>query len=337
MLFGRGASLCVCAALAGVLGTSTAHGQPEVAAAAELFQRGLADMMAGRYDVGCPALADSYRLDPRPGTLFTLAECQNKAGKVASAVKGYQDFLKLVAALSPALQEKQKARQVVANEQLAALEPRVPQLTLVLPPDAPAGTVVKRDGLVVEAASLDVAVRLDPGEHVISAQPPGKAAYETRLQLAPSEQKRVVVELGPPSAPPPVPTTPEPSEPADDGSVLRMAGLVTGGVGAAALLVGAITGGLAMSENGTAEENCTGTVCNQEGLDAIDRTRPLGNASTACFVIGGVGVAAGVLMYLLAPSPDSETGTSVGRAPTIRPWFASTMDVGGVAGFEGAW
>ena len=29
-------------------------------------------MKAGRYDDACPALAESHRLDPRPGGLFTL-------------------------------------------------------------------------------------------------------------------------------------------------------------------------------------------------------------------------------------------------------------------------
>ena len=44
----------------------------DVASAEALFDRGLAGMRAGNYEVGCPALSESYRLDPRPGTLFTL-------------------------------------------------------------------------------------------------------------------------------------------------------------------------------------------------------------------------------------------------------------------------
>ena len=54
-----------------------------------LFQKGIDDLAAGRYDIACPAIAESLRLDPRPGTLFTLAECYSKAGKVASAVVRY--------------------------------------------------------------------------------------------------------------------------------------------------------------------------------------------------------------------------------------------------------
>jgi hypothetical protein len=108
-------------------------------------------------------------------------------------------------------------------------------------------------------------------------------------------------------------------------------------VGLAAIVAGAITGGLAMSENGKAKDNCNGTVCNQDGLDAINRTRPLGNASTACFVIGGAGLAAGVLMFVLAPSAETEAGTVAAPRPGVRPWFAGTEAAGGVAGLEGAW
>src|ERR1700724_1365517 len=41
--------------------------------AAALFDRGLADMQAHRYATACPELAESYRLDPHAGGLFTLA------------------------------------------------------------------------------------------------------------------------------------------------------------------------------------------------------------------------------------------------------------------------
>jgi hypothetical protein len=67
-----------------------ASAQPEASAEA-LFDRGLRDMQSGNYDKGCPALAESHRLDPRLGTLFTLAECEAQWGKTGSAVAHYRD------------------------------------------------------------------------------------------------------------------------------------------------------------------------------------------------------------------------------------------------------
>jgi hypothetical protein len=338
MRSGRRVSLLLGTALVIMLGALPASAQPKPPAhAAELFRKGLDDMMAGRFDTGCPALGESYRLDPRAGTLFTLAECENKAGHVASAASRYQEYLHLFATLAPDQQEKQRGRELISAQQAAALAPRIPKLTLVLPPDAPPGTVVKRDGIVVEPGALGTATPLDPGEHVISAEAPGKPPYETRFQITPAEQKRVVVELGPPAATTGPAAPPPPAEPPSDGSALRTAGLVVGGVGLAAVVAGAITGGLAVSQNGKAKDNCSGTVCNQDGLDAINRTRPLGNASTALFVVGGAGLAAGVLMFVLAPSAETEANTVAARRFDLKPWFASTEAAGGVAGLEGAW
>jgi len=332
-----GAPVLVCTALGVVLWAQSAYAQQDQATATALFRKGLGDMMAGRYDTGCPALAESQRYDPRPGTLFTLAECENKAGRVASAVTHYKDYLRLFATMTAALQEKQKGRELISAQQAAALQPRVPKLTIDLPPNAPAGTVVKRDGVVLDASSLGSPVPVDPGDHVVSAEPPGGGpAYETRFRIEIAEQKRVVAELGPPGPSGEAAQEPVAPESAGDGSTLRTVGLVVGGVGLAALVVGAITGGLAMSENNTAKDNCNGTVCNQDGLDAIDRTRPLGNASTACFVVGGVGLAAGVLMFALAPSAGTEAGPeTVGRG--LRPWVGSTTAFDAVIGLQGAW
>src|ERR1700733_10594176 len=70
------------------------------------FERGLAQMEAGRFDLGCPAVEESYKLDPRPGTLFTLAECEAKRGHLATAVRRYDDYLSLWSALPPDKKQK---------------------------------------------------------------------------------------------------------------------------------------------------------------------------------------------------------------------------------------
>src|SRR3954462_7468167 len=62
----------------------------EKAASDKLYQEGLAKMLEGAFGVGCPKLAESQRLFPRPGTLFTLAECQAKSGKLVAAIEGYK-------------------------------------------------------------------------------------------------------------------------------------------------------------------------------------------------------------------------------------------------------
>ena len=145
----------------------------DAAASAAQFDMGVKAMTAGDFEHGCPAIRESYRLDPRPGTLFTLAECEAKWGKVASAVAHYGDYLGLYAAMPRDRQTGQHGRNEIAAQQKAALSPRVPHLLVALPASAPPGTVVRRDDAELGAASLGIALPVDPGEHVVTTQAPG--------------------------------------------------------------------------------------------------------------------------------------------------------------------
>ena len=206
-----------------------AAAQTDEAAAQVQFEKGLSEMRAGHHATGCPALAESYRLDPKAGALFTLAECEAQWGRVASAVAHYDEFAKKAAAMPPAQREAQRAREKVAQSQLELLRPRIPQLTVTLPPGAPDGAVVKKDGVVVAAPSLGVALPVDPGEHVFALETPDGGRTESRVVLAASEHKEVVLEL--PKAPA-AEAGLGPAGPAADTGGSRLPAYVAFGVGA---------------------------------------------------------------------------------------------------------
>src|SRR6516165_12572897 len=88
----------VACALLPILSAPLARAQ-DVAAAEDLYHRGVADFLAGRYDAACTEIGASYRMDPLPGALFTLATCEARLGRVASAAAHFQDFLQLVPTL----------------------------------------------------------------------------------------------------------------------------------------------------------------------------------------------------------------------------------------------
>jgi len=103
---------------------------------------------------------------------------------------------------------------------------------------------------------------------------------------------------------------------------MKTAAVVAGGVGVVGLVIGLITGGMAMGEAGTIEDNCVDTLCNQEGLDAADSGQTLAAVSTAGFIIGGIGLAAGTTLWLLAPDGEAEEpGPQAGL--TVSPGGAS--------------
>lgn len=170
-----------CAAIALLFALPAFGDEPN--AAAELFDRGTQHMDGKRYAQACPLLAESYRLDPQLGALFTLADCEAKRGRIATALARYEEYLTLYAKLPPAKKARQGDRESIARVQVKALTAEVPHLVLLLPVVTAVETVVKLDGVVVAAASLGSDLPVDPGYHWITTQSPGGVATKTFVKL----------------------------------------------------------------------------------------------------------------------------------------------------------
>jgi hypothetical protein len=282
-----------------VAGAAAADGND--AAAAALFDQGLAEMEASHYDAACPKLAESFHLDPRAGTLFTLAECEARGGKTASAVTHYGDYQARYERMTPQERVKQKERPAIAERQLAALRPRVPELTIKVRGALPDGAVVKRDGVPLGAPSLGTSLPVDPGPHEVTiVLADGTMAKET-FDLRDAEKK--LVEIAPPSPRPGPPlartATPPPAAPAPGGHLGLTVG--AGALSVVGLGVGTVTGILTLGKKSTIDANCVGTTCNAAGKDAADASRTLGLVSTIGFIAGGAFAAAAVVLFITEP------------------------------------
>lgn len=350
----NGASWARGAAAVAVLG-ATALARPaaaqDIAGAEALYNSGVAEMEAGRYEKGCKALAESQRIDPRPGVLFTLATCEDRWGHLATAVTRYGDYLTLFDRLPDDRKKQQQTRPALARAQREKLLPDVPELTVTLGPGAPAGTVVTRDGQVLADAALGLSLPVDPGEHVLTTQAPGGALREQRVTIGRREKKQLTLEVtavparqeaAPPGAVP-IQTAPpaRQAQPAPQGQ--RVAGLVMGGVGVGGLIAGGVLGGLAVAKKSGINQHCGAavgakdpTACDQTGLDAANGTKGLALGSTAGLIAGGVLTAAGAIVVLTAPrSGKPSTGAQ-------RRWISAglLLDAGPrgmLAGARGSW
>src|SRR5687768_9416479 len=85
--------------------------------AEQQYRRGLSAFQAGDYVTACRALAESYRLEPLPGALFTLATCEMRGGKIAAAAARYSEFLTLIESLPPEQRAAQEERRIVAEDE----------------------------------------------------------------------------------------------------------------------------------------------------------------------------------------------------------------------------
>lgn len=311
--FVRFAIIAVC-----VLGASPALAQAGNTAAAEaLFQEGRTLFQAGKFAEACPKLAESQRLDPATGTLLTLALCHEGEGKFASAWAEFTDVE------GRSQREGRDDRVKIAREHAAALRPRLSTLAVDVPPEVAQtpGLELKVDRVVLGSASFGVAVPVDGGEHRVEATAPGKAPWQTTAGVKrESDAVRVSVPaladapVTPAEAPPPGPAPAEttPTDSVDDGSGMRLAGLVTAGAGVVLLGVGTYLALDAKSDYDAAEEQCTNGVCASEPYQASEDARSQGAFATYLFIGGGAALATGVVLFFVAPKGSSEAAPAAG-------------------------
>lgn len=304
------------------IGRPSAALAQDVAAAEALFDKGLADMNAGRFEAGCPKLEESYRIDPRAGGLFTLAECEYKRGRVATATARYAEFMRLVDAMTPAKRARQAERVRLARAAAPDLARRVPTLTLrVTPNPAPPGVTIERNGTALGAGSLGEPMPVDPGIHMVVVRSKRGGKREVEVIVGEGDRRTVDIDASDPgAAPEAAAVTPGPVS--NDASGSRRSGqqtfgFVVGSLGLAGLGAGAATGVLALSAKSVADDNCVGTICNDDGFAAVERGRTFGTVSTIALAAGGGLAATGLVLILTAPS-GSALGTqaiSIGPAP----------------------
>jgi hypothetical protein len=308
----RCASLVCGLALAGRAGAEPTPAQRTLADA--LFDEGRVLMAQNRAAEACPKFAESYSLDPSPGTLLNLGLCHEKEGKLASA------YSELGESLSNAQRDRRPEREKLAREHLAAIEPRLSRLTVSVAAaavDTP-GLEVKLDGVVLNKPAWGVATPVDAGSHVASASAPGKRSWTETVTIAAERDARRVevpvlpdeMQVAPPPPPPPrsdavasPAVTPPPEQPGGGGGTQRTIGLIVGGAGVVGIGVGAVFAVVASGKWNDATTKCPDHTCkNADDASLGTSAGTMADVATAAFVIGGVALAAGAALFFTAPS-----------------------------------
>jgi len=283
---------CVAAAIFLAAGAAGAQGLTD---ADTLFRDGRTLMKAGNFTAACPKFAESERLDPAPGTLLNLAECETQVGAIVSA----REHFGLAASGFP----RGDPRRTVALERAAGLEARIAHLTIHLAPTAPANATVRKGGVLVDHSALDQPMNADPGPVKIVVSAPGRIDRTFTLTLADGATAEQLVDVGNLAPPRIVVAAPPPPK-----KTLKRLGFVSLAVGGAGLVAGGITGALALSKGNVVKANCSDSyVCNPTGFNAASSGSTFATVSTATFIGGGVFAAAGGVFLFLAPKSNSTT------------------------------
>jgi hypothetical protein len=314
-------------ALLAVPRASLAQDGDRNASAQVLFDDALTLMEAGNHAEACPKLERSQQLDPGMGTEFRLAECYEKVGRIASAWARY------VAVAEAAARAQSADRESLARKRAEALRPRLPRLIIRLSPEAAAigGLKITRDGAEIDRALLDQPILLDPGPHRLVVSAPGKQQVEHAVT---GEETRTaewtVPALSPLSGPAAGPVTPpgaggDTAAPAPGkskpGSTQRAIAVGAGVLGLGGVVVGSIFGLKAMSTWNDALGKCVDEAtdkCGPEARAKGDDASTSATVSTIAFGIGAVGLAAGAVLWITAPTGSGEAflAPRIGRDST---------------------
>lgn len=271
----------------------------EKAQAQALFDRARELHDGGKYDEACPLFAESQRLDAGLGTLLYLSDCYELTGRLASAWAGFRE------AAAIARLREQPAREKIARERAAALEPRLSMMRInVAEQNLAIGLALTRNGVRIGEPVWGDWVPVDPGEQRIEAVAEGYRPWSTTVPIA-SEAGREDVFVPPlvrAEAPPP-----SGDEGQSPGDVMRLAGLVVAGVGVVGIGLGAAFGVDAMSSYADARDTCVGddaSRCTAEGVALQQSASDSALVSTIAFSVGATALVGGALLYLFAPSDE---------------------------------
>lgn len=164
------------------------------------FREGRRLFKENQFAEACAEFARSQELEPMPGTLLSLGECQERRGLAASARETF-------------LQAKQLARQLVdlrreaeAERRAFGLESQLARITLVVPREAAPGYTIKRNGVEIDAATWNTAVPIDPGVYTFEASAPGARSWNRTLEIGPRMQATLAIgSVAEPAHPPVAP------------------------------------------------------------------------------------------------------------------------------------
>lgn len=313
-----------------VVEASVAQPQPVATAAeasdsARVAARRMTDEAAERFVAGeYEAARDLYRRasEADPGPVPVLGEARSLV-KLGQLVAAEQRYSAVESYLLPST-DTEAARAAVneARSELEQLRQRIPTLTItVAGPEANDPTVeVRIDGNPVKPALLGYPNPVDPGERVITLWVQGRKAVHVSVALQEGDRAPIVlraeqkdVAAGPASAGAPAPvvdgTAPRQSgteAPPRGGVDRRPIGWIAVGVGAAGLVTGLVAGLVAEERHDVLVEHCPEDRCPPEYHDDLDSFRQLRTVSTAGYVVGGVGLAAGLTLVLTARREPGE-------------------------------
>jgi len=310
-----------------------APSEADKAEARRHFEAGVAKAKVQHYDEAIKEFMRAYELSPSPTPLYNIAVARAENGQHVQAIEMFQRYLAEGGDMVPA------DRRAKVQTRMAELEAKLGTIKVRVSPET---AELLLDGRAIDVAAAAQGIRVEPGPHIVIATGEGLvtrkevpevgqgAVVEVALALVavpPSPEKAPAP--SPPAAPPPafvaraavVPPPPAVQQnvappPRDRTSrvIARPLAYALASTGAAALSAGGILYLLAKSDRQKAiDAGCNATSCMGQGATYWKDAQDAVTYSRIAAITGGVLVAAGVTLVIIAPTArDAPIGVAIG-------------------------
>jgi hypothetical protein len=285
--------------------------------------QGLAEEDAGRWAAAIELFRRAESIIHAPPHLVHIARSEAKLGRLVAAQEAYLKVTR--EELPPTAPHAFLEAQADAQKELAALEPRIGSLKVIVEGGTAAVTL---DGAPMSDALIGIDRPIDPGRHELRASGDkgaskpvtvvvAEGAHQVaRLVLVPSPVARATT----PDAPPPHDTEPAPEENRSRKG-LRIGAYAGWGVGVAGLAVGTAMLFVNHGKRSDADALCPNGACplsRKADIEALDADAD--SAATISWIgygVGVVGLGVGTALFFMSKSPSSaETAHA-----TVTPWL----------------
>jgi hypothetical protein len=254
---------------------------------------------------------------------FHLALCDEQLGKLATALRGFEQSLEL------AKKDPEASADVLENAPLriASLVERTPRLVLVVEEQGSAELSI--DGGPTQTVAARLELRLDPGKHSVSVKREGQAPFTREFSSEEASTTEFTIPRSKPAvpvvAPPPPPKEEIVVEPGDP-----IPGVVVGATGLALLVGGGVFLGLRQATIAKISDTCDdqGQNCAPSTEADAERGRVFDGLTWGLGAAGLAALGVGAALFFTIGQDTQVTRTVTARAG-VGPgglWISGSFD-----------
>ncbi len=261
--------------------TAVAEGED----ARTLFQRGEVAYAQGDYEDAITFWSRAYQLDARPLLQWNLSQANERLGRVIEAAEALELYL--------AHADPGDVHQADARARLGSLRERI-AATAILVRGGPEGASLAVDGEDRGRLPRPDPLQVTPGTHEVVVTAPGRETFRATVSVPAGNQVELAVVMAGPAG-------------AGGSSEFPVAGVILMSVGGAAAIAGAVMGGVALGQAGSAPSST--------GPEA-DGARSLALGADITLGIGAACAVAGIVVTIVTLSSGGSSGSSNASSDT---------------------